>query len=106
MDIRADMGEYEIECPNCHKKFLSAIGIIRAKSGSPRTVSFGPPPYTLRMKMPDGEKAYFFNTDAVFDVRSGDRVALLFKKGFLSSKYSDKPNWIINFTLNHAFGIK
>jgi len=96
---KVTMGKTEIKCPKCSKIFLCAFGIVKAREGShTRTVSFGPLPFVIRLIADNAEISFFFHTDSVFDVRRGDKIALLFRK-VLFGGYNEVPRNIINFTL-------
>jgi len=103
-DISVKKTEDVYTCPKCKKSIKAIVGIVRAREGRFRTWGYGQTPYTIRLKTLEGqEKAIFFTSDYKFEVRSGDQIALLYKKGWLSSNYSDKPCGIINWTIGVYF---
>ncbi|MFC2153870.1 zinc ribbon domain-containing protein [Candidatus Altiarchaeota archaeon] len=92
-------GLAEHTCPECNKSFQYILGIVKRREGRTRTASFGPPPYTVRVKTDQGDMSVFFRTEMVIDVGKGDQVFFGFTKKFLGKGYKDEPAVLLNFTL-------
>lgn len=93
-------GEGKITCHYCKKEFKFIYGTARGMKGSTtRIVTYGPPPFVLRLKTNSGEKEIRIQSYNMIDVRAGDLILLTYKMvGFFSKKWSEQPATIHNFT--------
>lgn len=98
-------GEGKVTCQHCNKDFKYILGSARSMKGSTtRIVTYGPPPFVLRLKTNSGEREIRIQSYDMLDVHSGDIILLTYKKvGIFSKTWSEKPSTIQNFTtLLHA----
>jgi len=88
----------EYICPSCNKTFLAIIGTVRGARGLGGYVAHQA---VIRIKnIEGGESAISYrSTYQGLEVRSGDLISAIYKKGWLSSGYRDKPAIIQNFNL-------
>ncbi len=104
-DMPFQKSEGEYTCPNCKKMLKVIVGDIRLREGHFKTAGYGPTPYSLRLKLREGEERMIaFTTDYKFHANAGDYVGLVYKKSWLSgNNYSSNPSHLINWTLGERF---
>jgi hypothetical protein len=104
-----DEGFFEVKCGKCEKDFKIITGIIKNfKDTTLEIERFQDdiqPTLSLTLLIKEEHKTFNFHTAHPVLIERNDKVALIYKKGWLFEDYSDMPNKIANLTSSQIYKV-
>ena len=99
-------GYSDVKCENCKKDFKLLTGKVKKTRGRlTAVVQYGAEPISITLGVGKDEETINFNTNYIILVVRGDKISFVWKKGWLSSGYGEKPKQICNWESREIYPI-